>query len=114
MRSIFAAIIALSASTVAVHAAEAQKHVRIQPGYSYMQAPVGHRQPAQDDVTGANRVQFKKKSVEKHNERFDLPPNQEKVTSAGQLESEENLLAKTIEQENVRLDRELRGICRGC
>jgi hypothetical protein len=112
MRSIFAAIIALSASTVVVHAAEVQKHARIQPGY--MQAPVGHRQPAQGDVTGANRVPFKKKNVEKHNERFDLPPSQEKGRSAGGLESEENLLAKTIEQENVWLDREIRGICRGC
>jgi hypothetical protein len=114
MRSIFAAIIVLSASTVVVDAAEARRHARIQPGYGHMQAPVGHRQPTRDDVTGANQVQFNKKGVEKHNERFDLPPSQEKVIGANPVESEENRLAKTIEQENVRLDRELRGICRGC
>jgi hypothetical protein len=59
-------------------------------------------------------TESRSKSVEKQNERFDLPPSQEKVTSACGLESEENLLAKTIEQENIRLDRELRGICGGC
>jgi hypothetical protein len=114
MRSIFAAIIMLSASTAVGHTAEAQKHARIQPGYGYMQAPVGHRQPTQDDVTGANQVQFDKKRIEKDNELLDLPTTQDKVIGADQVGSEENALAKTIEQENARLDRELRGICRGC
>jgi hypothetical protein len=114
MRSIFAAIIMLSASTAVGHSAEAQKHVRIQPGYGYMHAPVGHRQPTQDDVTGANQVQFDKKRVEKDNELLDLPTTQDKVIGAGQVESEENALAKMIEQENARLDRQLKDICRGC
>ena len=114
MRSIFAAIIMLSASTAVGHTAEAQKHARIQPGYGYMHAPVGHRQPTQDDVTGANEVQFDKKSVEKDNALLDLPASQDSITGANQVQSEENALAKMIEQENARLDRELRGICRGC
>jgi hypothetical protein len=114
MRSIFAAIIMLSASTAVGHTAETQKHARIQAGYGYMQAPVGHRQPTQDDVTGANQVQFDKKRIEKDNELLDLPTTQDKVIGADQVGSEENALAKTIEQENARLDRELRGICRGC
>ena len=114
MRTIFAAIIMLSASTAIVHAAQAQRHAQIQPGYGYMQAPVGHRQPTQDDVTGANQVQFDKKRIEKDNELVDLPTTQDKVIGADQVGSEENALAKTIEQENARLDRELRGICRGC
>ena len=114
MRSIFAAIIMLSASTAVGHTAEVQKHARIQPGHGYMQARVGHRQPTQDDVTGANQVQFDKKRVEKDNELLDLPTTQDKVIGADQVESEENALAKTIERENARLDRELRGICRGC
>jgi hypothetical protein len=114
MRSIFAAIIMLSASTVVGQSAEAQKHARIQPGYAYLQAPVGHRQPIQDDVTGANQVQFDKKRVAKDNELLDLPTTQGKVIGADQVESAENALARMIEQENARLDRELRGICRGC
>ena len=116
MRSIFAGMIMLWASSAVVFPAEAQNHTKTQPGYGYgyMQAPVGHRQPTQDDVTGANQVQFDKKRVEKDNELLDLPTTQDEVTGADQVESQENALAKTIERENARLDRELRGICRGC
>jgi len=114
MRSIYAAIIMLSASTAVVHTAEAQTQPRIQPDYGYMQAPLGHRQPTEDDVTGANQAQLDKESVEKDNELLDLPTAGDKVVGADQVESEENALAKTIEQENAHLDRELRGICRGC
>jgi hypothetical protein len=114
MRSIFAAIIMLSASTAVVHTAQDQRLAQTQPSYGDMQAPVGHQQPTQDDVTGANQVQFDKERVEKDNELLDLPTNQDKVLGAEQVESEENALAKRIEQENARLDRQLRGICRGC
>jgi len=85
MRSIFAGIIMFSAPTPVAHAAEAQYDAPLQPGYGYMQAPVGHEQQTQDDVNGADHIQF-----------------------------DENALAKKIEQENERLDRELRGICSGC
>jgi hypothetical protein len=114
MRSIFAGIIILWASTGVAHTAEAQKHARIQPTSGYMQAQVDHRQATQDDVTGANQVQFDEESVEKDNELLNLPPTQDNVIGAGQVTSEEGALAKRIEQENARLDRELRGICRGC
>jgi hypothetical protein len=114
MRSIFVGIIILSASTAAAHTAEAQKHARIQPAYGYIQAQVDHRQPTQDDVTGAGQVQFNEESVEKDNELLNLPPTHDKVIGVDQVESEEGALAKRIEQENARLDRELRGICRGC
>jgi hypothetical protein len=114
MRSIFAGIIILSASTAVVHTAEAQKHARIQPAYGYMQAQLDHRQLTQDDVTGANQVQFDQESVEKDNELLNLPPTQDNVIGADQVKSEEGTLAKRIEQENARLDRELRGICSGC
>jgi hypothetical protein len=60
------------------------------------------------------RLGIDKESVAKDNELFDLPTNQDKVIGAEQVESEENALAKRIEQENAQLDRELRGICRGC
>jgi hypothetical protein len=114
MRSIFAAIIIVSASTAVVYSAEVQKPARSQPAYGYMQAPVGHRQPTQDDVTGANQVQFDKKIIEKDNELLDLPPTQNKIIGADELQSKDNALARMIGQENSRLDREISGICRGC
>ena len=91
MRSIFAAIIIVSASTAVVHTAEAQKLVR-----------------------SPNQVQFDKTSIEKDNELLDLPTTQDKVIGADQLQSEDNALARTISQKNARLDREISGICRGC
>ena len=114
MRSIFAAIIIVSASTAVVHTAEAQKLARSQPAYGHMQAPVGHRQPTQDDITGANQVQFDKTSIEKDNELLDLPATQDKVIGADQLQSKDNALARIIAQENARVDRTIKGICRGC
>ena len=114
MRSIFAGIILVSASTAVVHAGQAQKPAGIQPPYGYTQAPVGHRQPTQDDVTGANQVQFDKTSIEKDNELLDLPANQDKIIGADQLQSEDNALARMIAQENSRVDRTISGICRGC
>ena len=114
MRSIFAAIIIVSASTAVVHTAEARKLARSQPAYGYMQAPAGHRQPTQDDVTGTNQVQFDKTSIERDNELLDLPATQNKIIGADELQSKDNALAKTIEQENARDDRAVRGICGGC
>ena len=114
MRSIFVGIIIVSASTAVVHAGQAQKHAGIQAAYGYMQAPVGHRQPTQDDVTAANQVQFDKKIVEKDNELLDLPPTQNKIIGADQVQSKDNDLARMIGEENARLDREISGICRGC
>jgi hypothetical protein len=93
MRAIFAAIIIVAASTALVHAAEAQKHARIQPAHGYMQAPAGHRQPTKDDVTGAHQVQFDKKSIDKDNELLDLPSTQDKVLGADQVEVVERAMA---------------------
>jgi hypothetical protein len=112
MRSIFAAMIIVSASTAVVHSAEVQKPARSQPAYGYMQAPVGHRQPTQDD--GANQVQFDKKSIEKDNELLDLPATEDKIIGADELQSKDNALDRMIGQENSRLDREISGICQGC
>jgi len=114
MRSIFVAIIIVSASTAVVHTAEAQKLTPNQPAYGYMQAPVGHQQPTQDDVTAANQVQFDKKSIEKDNELLDLPASQREIIGADQLQSKDNALGRMIGEENARLDREISGICRGC
>ena len=114
MRLIFAVIIIVSASTAVVHAGEAQKLARSEPAYGYMQAPVGHQQPTQDDVTGADQAQFDKYRIEKDNELLDLPATQDKIIGADQLQSEDNALAKSIEQENARDDRAVGGLCRGC
>lgn len=114
MRTIFVGIIMLAASTAVVHAAQAQRHAQIQPGYGYVQAQVGHQRPTQDDVTGDDQLQFDKKRVQKDNDLLDLPTTQDEVMGADQVESQENALAKTIEQENTQLDHQLRGICRGC
>jgi hypothetical protein len=108
MRSIFARMIILSALAAVVLPAEAQNQPQVQPGYGYMQAPVGHRQPTQHDVKGADQAQ-----IEKDNKQLDQP-TQGDVKGAPDVQSEENALAKKIEQENGLLDRELRGICRGC
>jgi hypothetical protein len=105
MRPILAGIIMLSASVAGVHATQAQGHAQ-QPGYSYhrdMQRPVDARQPTEDDT-----------KIVKDNEELDLPPSNDAVMGADQLGSKENDLGKMIEQENDRLDSQLRGICRGC
>jgi hypothetical protein len=112
MRSILVGIIMLSMSTAVVHTAETERHTQMRP--SYMQALVGHRQLTQNDVTDADQIQLDKKSVETDNELLDLPPTQYDVTGADQVRSDENGLGKRIERENDQLDRQLRGICRGC
>jgi hypothetical protein len=104
MHSIFAVIVMLSASIVVVHTAQAQNHIQSPPGYGYMSAPIGHRQPTQHDV----------KEIEKDDEQLDRPASQDNIVGPDQVQSEENALAKLIEQENGRLDRQLKGICRGC
>jgi hypothetical protein len=116
MRSILAGIIMLSSLTAVVHTAEAQNNAQVQPGYGYMQAVVGHRRVTHDDKAAARSSPTKTpslKQIEKDNEQLDLPTKDD-VTGADQTQSEENALAKKIEQENERIDRELRGICRGC
>ena len=104
MRSIFAGIIVLSALIAVVHTADAQKPSQGQLGYGSMRAPIDHRQQAQNDV----------EKIENDNKQLDLSASQDNVMGADQVQSQENGLAKTIEQENDRLDRQLRGICRGC
>jgi hypothetical protein len=111
MRSIFAVMIIMAASTAVVQAGEARKHAEKQPAYRYTQAPVDHRQPTEGDVTGANQIQFDNKSIA---ELLDLPASPSNVIGADELHSKDNALARMIGQENSRLDREISGICRGC
>ena len=95
MRSVFAAMIMVSASTAIVVPAEAQNETS--------NRPFGHRQLMQDYTR-----------IEKDNEQLDVPPTQN-VTGAHEVQSKENAVGETIERENDQLDRELRApICRGC
>jgi TolA-binding protein len=104
MRSIFAGMIVLSAAIGVVHTTDAQEYSQRQPSYESMQAPIDLRQQTADDV----------EKIKKDNEQLDLSASREKITGADQVQSEENALARTIERENERIDRQLRGICRGC
>jgi hypothetical protein len=104
MRSIFAGMIVLSALIAVVHTADAQKYNQGQAGSGYMRAPVDHPHQNNDDV----------EKIENDNKQLDLPASQDKTIGADQVQSEENAFGKLIEQENERLDRHLKGICRGC
>jgi hypothetical protein len=106
MRSIFAGIIMLSASMAVVHAAQAQKH-----GYGNMRASIGHRHPTKDELQ-PSRADLKQ--IEKDHREVDPPAGPDDTIGGDQVHSEEDALTKRIEQDNARLDRELRGICSSC
>jgi hypothetical protein len=114
MHAIFAALIMVSGSTAVVHAREVVKYAEIQPGHGSMRAPVGHRQPIQRDVAGARQARSDKKIIAQDNELLDLPSSQNHVAGADEVPPGENTLAKMIEEENARIDRLVRSICRGC
>jgi hypothetical protein len=111
MRSIFVGIILLSASMAAVDAAQAQKHPQRLPGYGYRQASIGHRQPTQGDLQPA---QDDLQKIDKDNRQLDPAASPDGIIGVDQVHSEEDALTKRIEQDNARLDREIRGICRSC
>ena len=102
MRSVFAAMIMLSASTAVVLPAEVQNDRPNRPDYGYLQAPVDHRQPTLDDVQPADQAR-----IEMDNELLNQAP-------ANAYKSEDTEVNKTIERENRLLDHELGTICRGC
>lgn len=114
VRTIFAGLVMLSASTAFVPMARAGKPTGTEARHGHMQAPVGHRQPTPADVTGGGQAQSDRARLAKDNELLDLPPSQDPVTGAGDVQSQESALAKMIQQENARIDRLIRGICRGC
>ena len=114
MHAIFAALIMLSGSSAVVHAREVLKYAEIQPGHDSMRAPVGHRQPTQRDVAVARLAQSDKKAIAQDNELLDLTPSHDPVTAADEVPRDENTLTKMTEEENARLDRSVRSICRGC
>ena len=96
MRSIFAGMIVLSASMAVVDTAQAQIHPERPPGYGSMQAPIGQRQPTQDDLQS---TQDELEKIDKDNQLLNLPPSQYDITGAGQVPW---------------LDGEIRDICPSC
>ena len=73
------------------------------------QALIGHRQPIQDDLQPAEEDLEK---IDKGNQQLDPPARRD--IDVGQVRSEEDALTKRIEEDNARLDREIRGICPSC
>jgi hypothetical protein len=106
MRSIFAGFIMLSASMAVVHTVQAQKH-----GYGHLRASIGHRHPTQDDLQ-PSRADLKQ--IERDNREVYPPAGPDDTIAGDRVHSEEDALTKRIEQDNARLDRELKGICSSC
>jgi hypothetical protein len=106
MRSLFVAMIMLSASMAVVDTAQAQ--MQKPPGYGSMQAPIGHRQPTQDDLQ-PTQGNFDK--IDKDNQQLHLPASQDGITGARPLQ---DTLTSRIGQDNPALDSEITDICPTC
>ena len=104
MRSLFVGMIMLSVSMAVVDAAQAQ--IQRPPGYGSVPAPIGHRQPTQDDL---QPTQDNLEKIDKDNQQLDLPASQDDITGAGQ-----DALTKRIGQDNPRIDSEITDICPSC
>jgi hypothetical protein len=104
MRSILVGIIVLSASMAVVDTAQAQTPLQRPSNCGYVHTPVDPQQPANDDL----------KSIEKDNQDLELPASQDDIVGAGQVHSEEEAQARRIDQDSVRIDREIRNICPSC
>lgn len=104
MRSIFVGMIILSASMAAVDTAQAQTHFQRPSDYGYVQTPMDPRQPANDDL----------KSIEKDNQDLELPASADDLVGADQVHSEEEAQTTRVDQDSVRIDREIRNICPSC
>jgi hypothetical protein len=104
MRSLFVAVTIVSASMAVVDTAQAQ--MQKPPGYG---APIGHRQPTQDDLQPGD---FEK--IDKDNQQLHLPASQDGITGARPLPAEEDALTNRIGQDNPALDSEITDICPTC
>jgi hypothetical protein len=104
MRSIFAGITVLTASMAVVGTTQAQTHLQRQSNYSYAQTPTDPQQPANGDL----------KSIERDNQDLELPASRDDIVGTGQVHSEEEAQTRRIDQDGVRIDREIRNICPSC
>jgi hypothetical protein len=110
MRSLFVAMIALSASIAVADAAQAQTHLQRLTSYSSAQAHIGHQRAAQYNL---QPTQDEVEKIDRDNHELNLPAT-EAVTGAGPIPSEENTLTNRIEQDDPQLDREITDICPTC
>ena len=108
-RWFFAAAVMLSASTAVVHAREVSENTEIRPGHTSMRAPVSHRQPTRRDVARARPGRSDKKIVVQDNALIDPAASLNNVA-----DTEEDALTRMIDEGNLRIDRLIRNICRGC
>jgi hypothetical protein len=105
-------MIMLSASIAVLDAAQAQTPTSKDPhGYGSMQVPTDHRQRTQDDLQPTSDERQK---IDKDNHDLDLPASQDPMAGAGPVPTEEDVLTRKIEQDDVRLDREIAEICPSC
>ena len=63
------------------------------------------------DVALARQAESDKNIIAQDNELLELPSSQSRVD---EVPADENTLTKMIEEENARVDRLVRSICRGC
>jgi hypothetical protein len=109
MRSILVGIAMMTACAAGLDVAQAQENAQARPGGAYLEAPVGHRQPTREDQEGT----ASRRRIEQDSEQLNAS-TQNDVDGVDDVRSHEDALARKIELENDELDRELRGICRGC
>jgi hypothetical protein len=76
-----------------------------------MQAPIGHRQPTQDDL---QPTQGDFGRIDKDNQQLHLPASQDGIIGARPLPAEEDTLTNRIGQDNPALDSEITDICPTC
>ena len=105
---------AASAYSNSATAAPKMRHARLR----FMQAPIGHRRPTQDDLQPTRDdlqpSQDDFQEIEKDNRDLDLPASQDDIIGAGGVHSREEDLAKEIEQLGPWSAREIRDICPSC
>jgi hypothetical protein len=102
-----AASTAVSAYSNSAVAAPKMRHARRR----FMQAPIGHRRPSQDDL---QFTQDDFQQIERDNRDLDLPASQDDIIGAGGVHSREEDLARAFEQLGPWNGRQIRDICPSC
>ena len=110
MRPIFVGIIALAASLAVAHGAQAQHRGQRLPAYVQMQPRAIHREPKED----LQPMQDDLRNVQRDNRDLELPSSRDDVVGDDQVHSDEEAETTRIEQDSVRIDREIRNICPRC
>lgn len=109
-----AASTATSAYSSSAAAAPKMRHT----GRRFMQAPMGHRRPTQDDLQPTQddlrATRDDLQEIEKDNRDLDLPASQDDIIGAGGVHSREEDSAREFEQLGPWNGRQIRDICPSC